>query len=49
VLAIATARMRRQLEEELHEDAGLERLLEEVAERRWIPRARQRLLQATER
>src|SRR6266480_5350035 len=34
VLAIATARMRRRLEDELHEDAGLERLLEEVAERR---------------
>jgi LAO/AO transport system kinase len=50
VLAIATARMRRQLEEELHEDAGLERLLEEVAERRLDPAsAASALLQATER
>jgi len=50
VLAIATARMRRQLEEELHGDAGLERLLEEVAERRLDPAsAASALLAAAER
>ena len=37
VLAIATARMRRRLEEELAEDAGFQRLLEEVVERRLDP------------
>jgi LAO/AO transport system kinase len=50
VLAIATARMRRQLEEELHEDIALERLLEEVAERRLDPAsAASALLAAAER
>jgi LAO/AO transport system kinase len=50
VLAIATARMRRQLEEELHEDVELERLLEAVAERRLDPAsAASALLQAAER
>ena len=37
VLAIATARMRRRLEEELSEDADFQRLLEEVVERRLDP------------
>jgi LAO/AO transport system kinase len=37
VLAIATARMRRRLEEELGEDADFKRLLEEVVERRLDP------------
>ena len=37
VLAIATARMRRRLEEELREDAEFQRLLEEVVERRLDP------------
>ena len=37
VLAIATARMRRRLEEELHEDAEFKRLLEEVVQRRLDP------------
>jgi LAO/AO transport system kinase len=37
VLAIATARMRRLLEEELREDADFKRLLEEVVERRLDP------------
>jgi LAO/AO transport system kinase len=37
VLAIATARMRRRLEEELSEDADFKRLLEEVVERRLDP------------
>jgi len=37
VLAIATARMRRRLEEELSEDAEFKRLLEEVVERRLDP------------
>jgi len=37
VLAIATARMRRRLEEELREDAEFKRLLEEVVERRLDP------------
>jgi LAO/AO transport system kinase len=37
VLAIATARMRRRLEEDLHEDAEFERLLEQVVERRLDP------------
>jgi LAO/AO transport system kinase len=37
VLAIATARMRRRLEEELHEDAEFQRLLEEVVARRLDP------------
>jgi GTPase len=37
VLAIATARMRRRLEEELREDAAFARLLEEVVERRLDP------------
>jgi LAO/AO transport system kinase len=37
VLAIATARMRRRLEEELSEDAEFERLLEEVVQRRLDP------------
>jgi LAO/AO transport system kinase len=50
VLAIAMARIRRQLEEELHEDPGLERLLEEVAERRLDPvSAASALLHAAER
>ena len=37
VLAIATARMRRRLEEELSEDAEFKRLLEEVVQRRLDP------------
>jgi LAO/AO transport system kinase len=37
VLAIATARMRRRLEEELREDAEFKRLLQEVVERRLDP------------
>jgi GTPase len=37
VLAIATARMRRRLEEELREDADFQRLLHEVVERRLDP------------
>jgi LAO/AO transport system kinase len=37
VLAIATARMRRRLEEELREDADFQRLLDEVVERRLDP------------
>jgi LAO/AO transport system kinase len=37
VLAIATARMRRRLEEELSEDAEFQRLLEEVVHRRLDP------------
>jgi LAO/AO transport system kinase len=37
VLAIATARMRRRLEEELREDADFRRLLEEVVQRRLDP------------
>jgi LAO/AO transport system kinase len=37
VLAIATARMRRRLEEELREDAGFQELLKEVVERRLDP------------
>jgi LAO/AO transport system kinase len=37
VLAIATARMRRRLEEELSEDADFQQLLEEVVERRLDP------------
>jgi LAO/AO transport system kinase len=37
VLAIATARMRRRLEEELHEDPEFKRLLAEVVERRIDP------------
>jgi len=37
VLAIATARMRRRLEEELHEDDDFQKLLEEVVERRLDP------------
>ncbi len=37
VLAIATARMRRRLEEELSEDAEFQRLLEEVVQRRLDP------------
>jgi len=37
VLAIATARMRRRLEEDLREDANFKRLLEEVVERRLDP------------
>jgi len=37
VLAIATARMRRRLEEELREDAGFQELLQEVVERRLDP------------
>jgi LAO/AO transport system kinase len=37
VLAIATARMRRRLEEELKEDAEFKRLLEEVVQRRLDP------------
>jgi LAO/AO transport system kinase len=37
VLAIATARMRRRLEEDLREDADFQRLLEEVVERRLDP------------
>ena len=37
VLAIATARMRRRLEEELSEDEEFKRLLEQVVERRLDP------------
>ena len=37
VLAIATARMRRRLEDELQEDADFKRLLDEVVERRLDP------------
>jgi LAO/AO transport system kinase len=37
VLAITTARMRRRLEEELHEDPEFQRLIEEVVERRLDP------------
>ena len=37
VLAIATARMRRRLEDELREDANFKRLLGEVVERRLDP------------
>jgi LAO/AO transport system kinase len=37
VLAIATARMRRRLEDELHEDPAFQHLLEEVVERRLDP------------
>ncbi len=37
VLAIATARMRRRLEEELHEDPEFQRLLAEVVQRRLDP------------
>ncbi len=37
VLAIATARMRRRLEDELREDADFQRLLDEVVERRLDP------------
>jgi LAO/AO transport system kinase len=37
VLAIATARMRRRLEEELREDADFQRLLDEVVKRRLDP------------
>jgi LAO/AO transport system kinase len=37
VLAIATARLRRRLEEDLHGDPGFQRLLEEVVERRLDP------------
>jgi LAO/AO transport system kinase len=37
VLAIATARMRRRLEEELHEDAEFQSLIEQVVERRLDP------------
>ena len=37
VLSIATARMRRRLEEELREDADFKRLLDEVVERRLDP------------
>jgi LAO/AO transport system kinase len=37
VLAIATARMRRRLEEELHEDAEFKSLIEQVIERRLDP------------
>jgi LAO/AO transport system kinase len=37
VLAIATARMRRRLEEELSEDAEFKKLLEEVVQRRLDP------------
>jgi LAO/AO transport system kinase len=37
VLALASARMRRRLEEELHEDAAFEGLLDEVVQRRLDP------------
>ena len=37
VLAIATARMRRRLEEELHEDPDFQQLIDEVVERRLDP------------
>ncbi len=37
VLAIATARVRRRLEEELHEDPDFQRLLDEVVQRRLDP------------
>ena len=37
VLAIATARMRRRLEEELHQDAGFQALIDEVIARRLDP------------
>jgi LAO/AO transport system kinase len=36
-LAIATARMRRRLEEDLHEDPDFQRLLDEVVQRRLDP------------
>ncbi|HST55675.1 MAG TPA: methylmalonyl Co-A mutase-associated GTPase MeaB [Solirubrobacteraceae bacterium] len=44
VLAIATARMRRKLEAELHEDAEFQRLLGEVVERRLDPASAATLL-----
>ncbi|HEY2141671.1 MAG TPA: methylmalonyl Co-A mutase-associated GTPase MeaB [Solirubrobacteraceae bacterium] len=44
VLAIATARMRRRLEEELREDAEFTRLLEEVVQRRLDPASAATLL-----
>jgi LAO/AO transport system kinase len=44
VLAIATARMRRRLEEELGEDAEFKRLLEEVVQRRLDPASAATLL-----
>jgi LAO/AO transport system kinase len=37
VLAIATARLRRRLEEDLHEDPGFQELLDEVVGRRLDP------------
>ncbi len=37
MLAIATARMRRRLEEDLAEDPAFQRLLDEVVERRLDP------------
>src|SRR6185312_9262099 len=37
VLALATARMRRKLEEELHEDAAFQELLDEVVARKLDP------------
>jgi LAO/AO transport system kinase len=44
VLAIATARMRRRLEEELREDAEFQRLLDEVVQRRLDPASAARML-----
>jgi len=50
VLAIATARMRRRLEEELRDDAEFQRLLDEVVERRLDPAsAATELLERAER
>jgi LAO/AO transport system kinase len=44
VLAIATARMRRRLEEDLHEDSEFQRLLDEVVQRRLDPASAAALL-----
>ena len=44
MLSIATARMRRRLEEELHEDPEFQRLLEEVVQRRLDPASAATLL-----
>jgi LAO/AO transport system kinase len=47
VLAIAAARMRRQLEEDLREDADFQRLLEQVVQRRLDPASAASALLAT--
>jgi len=44
MLSIATARMRRRLEEDLHEDPEFQRLLDEVVERRLDPASAATLL-----